>query len=72
MKVHKYLIRCKNCNSSMMIVEMYFTQGTEIRYWVVCTKCNIDEERTDDFLEIQARIRAVEGVMLIEGNELVH
>ena len=72
MTTHKYLIKCKKCTKPMSIVELYFTRGTDILFWVLCVKCGIDEERRADFLDIQADIRKCDGLTIIDGNETIN
>jgi|WetSurMetagenome_2_1015567.scaffolds.fasta_scaffold1188801_2 hypothetical protein len=68
----KYVVKCKKCHQPMTIIEVCFTKGTEILFWVVCIKCNIETEHHADFFKIQAEIYRKLETTYIEGNESVN
>jgi hypothetical protein len=72
MTPYKYVIKCKKCQKPMTIVELYFTRGLKILFWVVCVKCSVDEEREADFLEIQSEIVKTEETTILTGNDTVN
>jgi transcription elongation factor Elf1 len=69
---YKYLIKCSKCDKPMTIVELYFTKGTSIIFWVICAKCGIDENREADFFQIQADIYKKTGTVCFDGNATVN
>jgi hypothetical protein len=72
MTPYKYVIKCKTCKKPMTIVELYFTNGLKILFWVICVQCSVDEQREADFFDIQADIRKTEGTVVLAGNETVN
>lgn len=70
--MHKFVTKCRHCKSAMTIVDLYFTTGTEMVFWVICVKCNMDEERRYDFLDIQSDLRRKNGITIIDGNATVN
>jgi hypothetical protein len=72
MNSYKYIISCSKCQKPMTIVEVYFTKGTQILFWVVCAKCGIDENREADFFQIQSDIYRKQNTMVCEGTATVN